>query len=59
MAMFAISSAHMGMSLMRGLEAFIDWQHIENGALTYYESVWEWQRIFKQAVYATNTYVSS
>ena len=57
--MFTISSVHMAMGFFRGLAAFIDSQHIEDGALTYYESIWEWQKIFKQALYATNKYVSS
>ncbi|KAJ6590068.1 hypothetical protein DFH09DRAFT_1359084 [Mycena vulgaris] len=57
-AMFTMSTMHVCIGLIRGLTAFIDRKGIPDGALIYYEEIWLWISIFKQALYATNNIVA-
>ena len=48
--MFAMSSVHMIVDFVRGVQAFFN----SADALGYYAEIWDGLSIFKQALYATN-----
>lgn len=51
---YILSTTHVIVGLVRGIQAFIN---SPEGALGYYEQIWNWLSIFKQAIYATEKYV--
>ena len=53
-ALFAMSSVHVVVDFVRGLQAFFDTTPATGGALGYYAMIWDGLSIFKQALYATN-----
>jgi hypothetical protein len=51
-ALFTMSSVHVVVDFVRGLQAFFNPQ--AGSAIAYYAQIWDGLSIFKQALYATN-----